>query len=150
MNAQKGRTMIKVLAVISIFVRDQEEALNFYVDKLGFVKKTDISMGPGARWVTIAPPDQPVGVEISLVQPNASWHGDRVEELLERVGQTPTWSYGTDDCQKTYEELTVKGVEFSSPPTQQMYGIEAVCEDLYGNSMSILQPLTEWTPTPEA
>ena len=142
--------MIRVLAVVSILVRDQEEALDFYVNKLGFVKRNDIPMGTDARWVTIAPPDQPVGVEISLVQPNASWYGDQVEELLARVGQTPTWSYGTNDCQKTYEELTAKGVKFSSPPTQQMYGVEAVCEDLYGNSMSILQPLTEWTPTPEA
>ena len=142
--------MIRVLAVVSILVRDQEEALDFYVNKLGFVKRNDIPMGTDARWVTIAPPDQPVGVEISLVQPNASWYGDQVEELLARVGQTPTWSYGTNDCQKTYEELTAKGVKFSSPPTQQMYGIEAVCEDLYGNSMSILQPLTEWAPTPEA
>ncbi len=142
--------MIRVLAVVSILVRDQEEALDFYVNKLGFVKRNDIPMGTDARWVTIAPPDQPVGVEISLVQPNASWYGDQVEELLARVGQTPTWSYGTNDCQKTYEELTAKGVKFSSPPTQQMYGVEAVCEDLYGNSMSILQPLTEWAPTPEA
>jgi uncharacterized glyoxalase superfamily protein PhnB len=142
--------MIRVLAVVSILVRDQEEALKFYVDTLGFVKRSDIPMGPEARWVTITPPDQPVGVEISLVQPNASWHGDQAEELLARVGQTPTWSYGTDDCQRTYEELSAKGVKFSSPPTQQMYGIEAVCEDLYGNTMSILQPLTEWTPTHEA
>jgi catechol 2,3-dioxygenase-like lactoylglutathione lyase family enzyme len=132
--------MIKRLSVVTIWVRDQEEALDFYVNKLGFVKRQDIPMGPGARWLTVAPSEQHE-VEITLLQPTAAWHGEEhLEEMLGRVGQSPTWSYITDDCQSSYEEYTARGVKFTSPPTAQMYGIEAVCEDLYGNGISILQP----------
>lgn len=135
--------MIKVLAVVGIYVRDQEEALDFYVNKLGFVKKADIPMGPGARWLTVAPPEQ-YEVEITLVQPSPSFHGEGYAQLFEQVGKGTTWSYGTDNCQRTYEEYSARGVKFRSPPTKQMYGIEAVCEDLYGNTISILEPLEGW------
>jgi predicted enzyme related to lactoylglutathione lyase len=130
--------MIKTLNIVGIWVRDQDEALEFYVTKLGFEKRQDMPMGP-ARWLTVAPPDQR-GVEIALQQPVAAWHGaENVAKLRRRVGQSTTWSYGTDDCQKTYEEYRARGVTFTSPPTEQMYGIEAVCQDLYGNSISIVQ-----------
>ena len=130
---------IRILSVVGIYVRDYDEALDFYVNKLGFVKRTDFEMGPEQRWVTVAPPDQKE-VEIVLLKPNAAWHGaENVEPMLQRVGQSVTWSYGTDDCQAAYETLTARGVTFRSPPTKQMYGIEAVLEDLYGNSISLLQ-----------
>src|SRR5437016_1238937 len=131
-------------------VRDQDEALDFYVGKLGFVKIMDMPMGEGARWLTIAPPEQQGGVTINLFLPNMVWNGEEAEAMLARVGQNPGWVYNTDDCQKTYEELTAKGVTFRSPPTEQMYGVEAVCEDLYGNTISIVQPSTRAMEMPAA
>jgi len=132
--------VIKTLSIVSIMVRDLDEALDFYVGKLGFVKIADMPMGEGARWVTIAPAEQQGGLTINLFHPNMLWNGPDAEEMLSRVGQNPGWVYNTDDCQKTYEELSAKGVTFRSPPTEQMYGVEAVCEDLYGNTISIVQP----------
>lgn len=147
-TSKRGMTVIQTLAVVSILVKDQEKALDFYVNTLGFVKKADIPMGPDARWLTVAPSDN-TEVEIALVQPNMTFHGEKLmARLLKRVGHNPTWSYGTDDCRKTYEEYKARGVKFTSPPTEQMYGIEAVCQDLYGNSISIVQP-SEWAQHPK-
>jgi predicted enzyme related to lactoylglutathione lyase len=63
-----------------------------------------------------------------------------LKSLAGQIGKAPTWSYAVDDCRRTYEELVAKGVKFSSPPAEQFYGIEAVCEDLYGNSISLVEP----------
>jgi hypothetical protein len=68
---------------------------------------------------------------------------ENIPTLLKRVGQPITWSYSTADCQQTYDELTARVVTFTSPPTAHMYGIKAVCQDLYGNSISIVQ-LSNW------
>jgi uncharacterized glyoxalase superfamily protein PhnB len=130
---------LRKLMIVGIYVRDQEAALDFYVNKLGFVKRTDIAMGPDARWLTVAPPDQQE-IEITLVQPNETWHGaEGVAALMQRVGQSFTWSYITDNCQAAYETLLARGVEFTQPPKEEFYGIEAVCLDLYGNAISIVE-----------
>lgn len=132
--------MITKLQIVGIMVHDQEEALQFYTEKLGFEKRTDQAFGPGSRWVTVAPVGQ-TEVEIVLLKPDPAMQGEeKARELTAGIGKAPTWSYVVDDCQKTYEELLAKGVKFQSPPTEQFYGIEAVCEDLYGNSLSLLQP----------
>jgi len=135
--------MITMLKIVGIMVDDQEEALRFYTEKLGFVKHMDMPMGP-MRWLTIAPAQQQ-DVEIALLKPDPMMHGEeRAKMFAEQVGKSPTWSYSVDDCYKTYEELLAKGVKFQSKPTEQMYGIEAVCEDLYGNTISLVQPAA-WT-----
>ncbi len=132
--------MITKLTIVGIIVQDQDEALRFYTEKLGFVKRTDQSFGPGWRWLTIAPKDQQE-IEITLMKADASMMGEeKAKVLAEQVGKSPTWSYTVDDCRKTYEELVAKGVKFSSPPTEQFYGIEAVCGDLYGNTISLVEP----------
>jgi predicted enzyme related to lactoylglutathione lyase len=134
---------ITQLRIVGIIVRDQEEALRFYTEKLGFEKRTDQMFGPGMRWLTVAPRDQKE-IEITLMLPNPAMHGEEgAKALWEQVGKSPTWSYSADDCRKTYEELVAKGVKFQSPPTEQFYGIEAVCEDLYGNTISIVEPSAE-------
>ncbi len=132
--------MINKLAVVTLLVRDQDEALKFYTEKLGFDKRQDQAFGPGMRWVTVAPKNQ-TEVEITLQQPNAAMHGEaRAREMLAMIGRQPTWSYRTDDCRKEYETLRARGVKFVQEPHEQPYGIEAVFEDLYGNSASLLQP----------
>ena len=132
--------MITTLRIVAIVVRDQDEALGFYTEKLGFEKRSDDMFGPGMRWLTIAPKEQKE-IEIALLLPHPAMHGEEgAQKLMEQVGKNPTWSYGVDDCRKTYEELLEKGVKFSSPPTEQFYGTEAVFEDLYGNSISMVEP----------
>jgi catechol 2,3-dioxygenase-like lactoylglutathione lyase family enzyme len=130
--------MITRLARVTILVRDQDEALSFYTEKLGFIKKADVPLG-ATRWLTIAPAGQD-DLEVVLQQPNLAFHGaEQARVMLERVGQAPTWVLATDDCQGDYERLSAMGVRFASPPQRQMYGIEAVLLDLYGNSFSLLQ-----------
>lgn len=136
--------MITRLARVTILVRDQDEALSFYTEKLGFIKKADAPMG-ATRWLTVAPTGQD-DLEIVLQQPDPAFHGaEQARAMLERVGQAPTWVLATDDCQGDYERFSAAGVRFSSPPQRQMYGIEAVLLDLYGNSFSLLQAPTSPT-----
>lgn len=132
--------MITKLIRVTILVRDQDEALKFYTEKLGLEKKADMTFGPGMRWLTVAPKDQK-DLEIVLLKPEPAMNGDEVAKVLaSRVGQGTPWVLATDNCQKTYEDLVSRGVKFTTPPKQQMYGVEAVFEDLYGNPFSLLQP----------
>jgi catechol 2,3-dioxygenase-like lactoylglutathione lyase family enzyme len=135
--------MITRLTIVGIMVRDQDEALRFYTETLGFEKRTDQNFGPGWRWLTVAPKDQKE-VEITSMKPDASMFGEeRARILTDQIGKAPTWSYSTDDCRKTYEELLAKGVKFSSLPTEEFYGIEAVFEDLYGTPISMVELSSE-------
>lgn len=131
--------MIDKLNGVTILVRDQEEALRFYVDKVGFEKRDDELFGPGIRWLTVAPPGQQE-VEIVLQKPDPAMHGEeQAEAMLALVGKMPTWSFGTDDCRDAYETLSARGVKFVQPPEERPYGVEALFEDLYGNVFSLLE-----------
>ncbi len=122
--------MITSLSVVTIV----------FFNRLGFELRSDEAFGPGARWVTVAPPAQ-LEVEIHLQEPNPALHGeDGAERLRELVGHNPTWSFHTDDCAGTYEALRSAGVTFASEPEERPYGVEAVFEDLYGNRFSLLEP----------
>ncbi len=114
------------VSTIAIAVADQDEALAWYTEKLGFEKKMDVR-SPQFRWLTVAPPQQ-VDVEFLL----ASWFPDR-------IGKNATWVLSTRDCQGGYEELKSKGVEFSQKPEMRPWGIEAVFSDLYGNKYALVQ-----------
>ena len=132
--------MIRKLTVVTVIVEDQDEALEFYTDRLDFEVRADEPFGPGARWLTVAPPDQEE-VEIHLQAPHPELHGeDGAARLREQVGLNPTWSFTTDDCEATYEALLADGVTFVSDPEARPYGVEAVFEDLYGNRFSLLEP----------
>jgi predicted enzyme related to lactoylglutathione lyase len=132
--------MITELNVVTIIVRDYDEALSFYTEKLGLRKMSDDMFGPGVRWVTVAPAGQNAPV-ITLQKPEPAMHGEeQAKEMLKLVGKNPTWSFNTDDCRKTYEELSARGVHFSEPPSEQMWGVQAVFEDLYGNSFALVEP----------
>jgi predicted enzyme related to lactoylglutathione lyase len=132
--------MISTLAVVTIIVEDQDDAIEFYTGRLGFELRRDESFGPGGRWVTVAPPGQ-TEVEIHLQEPTADLHGEAgAARLREQVGRSPTWSFHTDDCEVTYESLRSEGVTFVSEPAERPYGVEAVFEDLYGNRFSLLEP----------
>ncbi len=128
--------MIRVLRV-TIRVRDQEEALRFYTQQVGFEKRADLPMGAGRRWVTVAPKDDEV-IELVL-QPSDWFEGEERQQHSELVGKNPTIVFQVDNCRATYERLCAQGVEFSMPPTAMGYGIEADGKDLYGNTLVFLQ-----------
>lgn len=132
--------MITRLARVTIYVHDQDEALAFYTEKLGLEKRSDVTFGPGARWLTVSPAGQ-TDFEILLQSPVPAMHGEEfAQKIGERVGQGTTWVFFTDDCRADYATLKGRGVNFSNEPQEQPYGVEAVFQDLYGNSFSLLQP----------
>ncbi len=128
--------MIRVLR-ITTRVANQEEALRFYTEKLGFEKRADMPMGPTQRWVTVSPQDDP-SVELVL-QPSDWFQGEERQQHAALVGKDPTIVFQVDDCQAIYEKLSKMGVEFSLPATDRGYGIEADGKDLYGNTLVFLQ-----------
>ena len=138
--------MIKKMSHASIFVLNQEEALSFYRDRLGFEVHTDAMVGPDFRWLTLNSKDQP-DFEIILMEPKPGWLMDeatatQLRSLIEK-GVLGAGAFNTDDCRATYEELKSKGVEFLSEPAERHYGIEAVFKDNSGNWFSLTQPNDE-------
>ena len=135
--------MIKRMSHASIFVSNQEEALKFYRDLLGFEVRTDAMVGPDFRWLTMGPKGQ-ADFEIILFEPRAGMMMDEETTAQLRAiinkGVLGAGVFNTDDCQKTYEELKGRGVEFLSPPSDRPYGIEAVFKDNSGNWFSLTQP----------
>lgn len=135
--------MIKRMSHASIFVTNQEEALNFYRDKLGFEVHTDAMVGEDFRFLTLNAKDQP-DFEIILMEPKAGMLMDeatakQLRSIIEK-GVLGAGAFHTDDCLATYEELKSKGVEFVSEPAARPYGIEAVFKDNSGNWFSLTQP----------
>ena len=134
--------MIKKMSHASIFVLNQEQALSFYRDKLGFKVHTDAMVGEDFRWLTLVAPDAP-DFEIILMEPKAGFLMDaettaQLRAIIEK-GVLGAGVFHTDDCQATYEELKSRGVEFSSAPEKRPYGIEAVFKDNSGNWFSLTQ-----------
>jgi uncharacterized glyoxalase superfamily protein PhnB len=130
--------LIKKVIRVTILVKDQDEALRWYTEKLGFKKTADQRLGP-SRWLTVAPKDQKE-LQIVLLKPDVAMHGKKTtQELTERIGKGTTWVLEVDNCEKTYEDLTSHGVKFRGPPEERPYGIEAVFEDLYGNPWDLLE-----------
>ena len=134
--------MISKLTHSSIFVLDQDSAYDFYVNKLGFKVNTDAPMGPGMRWLTVSPPEQP-DFEISLmhIKEGMVFNEDSAK-VMRTLVEKGTFGFGVFECKDlmaTYTELTEKGVEFMSPPKQEAYGFAAVFKDDSGNWFSLSQ-----------
>jgi catechol 2,3-dioxygenase-like lactoylglutathione lyase family enzyme len=134
--------MIQRMSHAPIFVLDQDSALDFYVNKLGFTLKTDAKMGEDFRWLTVTPPGQP-DLEITLlaIAPGMLWDQDTADKVrgLVEAGKLGAGAFATADIHKTYEELTAKGVEFLQPPKEEFYGTEAIFKDDSGNWFSLTQ-----------
>jgi predicted enzyme related to lactoylglutathione lyase len=135
--------MIQRMSHLSIYVTDSDEAKAFYVDKLGFDLKMDFDMG-NFRWLTVSPKGQP-DVQLALL-PVQAMAGDKADILAELVrnGKLTMGVMETADCQKTYDELKEKGVEFSQSPAERFYGIEAILKDPFGNRFSLTQPKAKY------
>jgi len=104
---------------IPVFVSDQERALEFYRDKLGFEVMMDIPVTHGVRWLTVAPPDQPTEF---ILFPPAMAAGVESDDLRRRVGSWTGIVLTTDDCRGTYERLVEQGVKFAAEPRRQAWG----------------------------
>lgn len=132
--------MITRMSHVSIFVLDQDEAYDFYVNKLGFKVHTDAPMGPGARWLTVTPKDQPeLEITLMAIKPGMAFTEESAAKMRELV-KNGTFGFGvfqTANIQATYEELKAKGVEFTKPPTKEFYGTEALFRDNSGNWFSL-------------
>lgn len=142
LSQTKLNNMISRLSHVSIFVLDQDSAYNFYVNTLGFKVHTDAPMGPGARWLTVTPPDQP-DLEISLmaISEGMMFKKEAAETMRDLV-KKGTFGFGVFECKDiyaTYEELKAKGVEFVKTPKEEFYGIEALFKDDSGNWFSLGQ-----------
>ena len=137
--------MIQRQSHSTIYVIDQEEALEFYRDTLGFEVRTDMPMTDDLRWITVSPKGQP-DLEIVLMQiaPGPAFSDETAEEMkaLVRRGTLGIGVFETDDIHGDYERLSKQGVEFASPPMEQFYGIEAIVRDNSGNWFSLTQRKT--------
>ncbi|WP_026701580.1 VOC family protein [Salibacterium aidingense] len=124
------------IIVTSIFVQDQAKALEFYTEKLGFVKKEDVHAG-GARWLTVVSPDDPNGTEL-LLEPNEHPAAKEYQERLTADG-IPATMFGVDDIHEEYKQLLAKGMEFTMEPTEMGEVTIAVFDDTCGNLIQIVQ-----------
>ncbi len=134
--------MINNLSVATIWVKDQNEALRFYTEKLGFEIRADVANGD-YRWLTVGVPSQPnLDYQLAALKPGGGLTEEDVNHLTKLVeeGKLGVGPWKTDDCQKTYETLSARGVEFVQTPTDRPYGIiEAVFKDNSGNVMVLAQ-----------
>jgi catechol 2,3-dioxygenase-like lactoylglutathione lyase family enzyme len=134
--------MIQRLSHTTLFVADQEEAKDFYVNKLGFEVRMDNSMGGSFRWLTVGPKGQPdFQIILMKLAPFGRMSAENAEAMknLIKAGMVAAGVFETADCRQTYEELSARGVKFPSPPEEKFYGIEAVFEDPSGNRFSLTQ-----------
>jgi catechol 2,3-dioxygenase-like lactoylglutathione lyase family enzyme len=132
--------MITNVSLATVYVTDQDEAKKFYVDVLGFEERTDATMGD-FRWVTVGHPSQPE-LDLTLMTPGPPLDDDMADAVRRSLAAGRMGGVGltVDDCHKTYEELSAKGVEFPQPPSDRPYGVEAVMRDNSGNWLVLVEP----------
>ncbi len=131
--------MITNISLVTLYVTDQDSAKAFYVDKLGFVEHTDVHMGD-FRWVTISHPNHPE-LEVTLMVPGPPLDPEMTDAVRRALARGNMGGLGlrTENCQKTYEELSAKGVEFVQPPAERPYGVEALIRDNSGNWLVLVE-----------
>lgn len=131
--------MITRLTHITVFVRDQDEALAWYTEKLGFEKRVDSVFGNGFRWLTVAARGQ-ANPQIVLQKPLPGLHSDGGKELMRLIGKGAPCVLETDDCEDDHRQLSARGVRFTASPEEMPWGIQAVFSDLYGNPFVLVEP----------
>jgi extradiol dioxygenase family protein len=133
--------VITKLNVASIYVLDKDQALDFYVNKLGLEKGNDVRQGD-YRWLTVRVPGG--DTEISLEQPGSPLHDDATADQLRALitkGAMSGLVFVTDDVRGLYEQLKARGVtDFTQEPTDHFYGTDMGLRDPFGNAIRILQP----------
>ena len=128
------------IKITSVFVDDQDKALRFYTDVLGFVKKTDVGAG-GYRWLTVASPEEPDGTELHL-EKNEDPAAKTFQQAVFQQGK-PAAMFYVDDVQREYERLQGLGAQFTMPPTKVTGSTIAMLKDTCGNLIQIVA-LDRW------
>ncbi len=128
------------IKLTNVYVDDQEKALDFYTDVLGFTKKADFANGP-YRWLTVSSPEEPDGTELQLAL-NDNPAAKAYQQSMFEQGQTAVMFY-TDDVKGDYERIKALGAEFTTPPTEAGWGSMVVLNDTCGNLVQITQ-LARW------
>ncbi|MBA3746103.1 MAG: VOC family protein [Solirubrobacterales bacterium] len=134
--------MIKI-ASTQLWVHDQDEALAFYTDKLGWEVRTDVTMPEMGdfRWLTVGPAGSDISIVLMAIMGPpmlGAQTGDQVRELMGK-GLAGTVFLTTENCQASYEELKARGVEFTEEPEERPYGIDSGFRDPSGNSFRLTQ-----------
>ena len=128
------------IKLTTVYVNDQERALRFYTEVLGFTKKADFSQGP-FRWLTVASPEEPDGTQLQLAL-NDNLAAKAYQQAMFQQGQ-PAAMFFTDDVKAEYERIKARGAEFTMPPTEVTGSTIAKLNDTCGNLIQITQ-LTRW------
>ncbi len=124
------------IKLTSVYVNDQDKALRFYTETLGFVKKSDFSQGP-FRWLTVASADDPNGTELQLAL-NDNPAAQAYQQAMFQKGQ-PAAMFFSDDVQADYERMKANGAEFTMPPTDVTASKIAMLNDTCGNLIQVTQ-----------
>ena len=126
------------IKLTSVSIDDYDKALKFYTEIMGFVKKHDIPLGEGARWITVVSPEEPNGTEL-LLEPNAGYPAMKaLKESLVKDG-IPYTAFLVNDVQQEYERMKERGVEFTMEPTNMGMSTAAIFDDTCGNLIEIYQ-----------
>jgi catechol 2,3-dioxygenase-like lactoylglutathione lyase family enzyme len=126
------------ISLSSVSIDDYDKALAFYTEKLGFELKRDMSMGEGARWITVVSPDAPDGVEL-LLEPNAEYPAMKALKEALVADSIPFTAFEVDDVQGEYERMRGLGVEFTMEPTNMGMTTVAILNDTCGNLIQIYE-----------
>jgi predicted enzyme related to lactoylglutathione lyase len=124
------------IKLASVYVDDQDKALRFYTDVLGFAKKTDFSQGP-YRWLTVASTEEPNGTELQLAL-NDNPAAKAYQQAMQQQGK-PAAMFYTDDVKGDYERIKARGGEFTMPPTNVTASTIAMVNDTCGNLIQLVQ-----------
>jgi predicted enzyme related to lactoylglutathione lyase len=124
------------IKVTSVYVDDQDKALRFYTEVLGFAKKSDFSQGP-FRWLTVASPEEPDGTELQLALNNNPAAKAYQQSMFQQC--QPAAMFYTDDVKGDYERINTRGAQFTMPPTDVTASIIAMLNDTCGNLIQLVQ-----------
>ena len=132
------------IATAQLWVHDQDEALEFYTQKLGMEVRSDVTLPElgGFRWLTVAPPGQEdVAIVLMLIPGPPVMDAETTEEVRTLMGKgfAGTVFLATDDCRADYEELKARGVEFTEAPEDRPYGVDSGFRDPSGNHLRLTQ-----------
>ena len=135
--------MLNQLANVQVWVNDQDEALAFYTEKLGFEVREDVTvpeMG-NFRWLSVGVPGQDVAIVLMAVPGAPVFDDETRQQILDLLakGASGGLFFTTEDCRASYEELAARGVEFTQEPTEQPYGVDAGFRDPSGNQFRMVE-----------
>ena len=131
--------MIQRITHVTVYVKNEDEALAFFTGKLGFKKKMDSPMGPGGpRWITVTPAGQP-DFEFTLFNPATWFKGEEARIASEQIGRQAMLILESDDIEADHKVLTAAGVPLDSGVRDLPWGRDLVFRDLYGNRYNLVQ-----------